>query len=257
MNKLVILALAAATVSPLWAIQGTIRTTNGDEKKGDIKWQSRSKSYALTFKKGKTDISAEYPIAEVESLEIAKPAGFDKAVESVRRGQGAAAIGILTKIVTDYKMLQWDKPAGRYLVEAYISANNAQKAYEVATGIINEDKSAAWKGDLAPAYWQALLKLGKNQQLESMVKKAAVSGDRATSAAALVMRGDIILATEGETQESCRKALTDAYLRVMLMYVDEPCREVRFEAMQKAANCFDTLQQAARAESIRTQAKAL
>lgn len=257
MNKLVILGLTAALVSPLWAIQGTIHTTNGDSKKGDIKWQSRSKSYALTFKKGKTDVSAEYPIDEVESLEIAKPAGFDKAVESVRRGQGAAAIGILSKIVTDYKMLQWDKPAGRYLVEAYISANNAQKAYEVATGIINEDKTAGWKGDLAPAYWQALLKLGKNQQLESLVKKASVSGDRGASAAALVMRGDIILASEGETPETFRKALTDAYLRVMLMYVDEPCREARFEAMQKAANCFDKLGQAARAESIRTQAKTL
>lgn len=253
MNKLIVMALAAVAVFPLWAVQGTIRTET-DTRRGDIKWQARSKSYSLTYKKGTTDVSAVYPIDDVVGLDIAKPAGFDRAVEAVQRGMGAAAIGPLTKIVQDYRMLQWDKPAGRYLVEAYLSANNAQKAYEVASGIILDDKNAGWKGDLAPAYWHALLKLGKTQQLDSLVKKAATSGDRGASAAALVMRGDMIL-SEGETAENFRKALTDAYLRVMLMCTDEPCREARFEAMQKAANCFDKLGQAARAEAIRTQAK--
>ena len=254
MKKLIILGLAAAVVAPLWAVQGTIRTA-ADSKKGEIKWQSRAKKYVVSFKKGKTEVSAEYPIDEVEELDIAKPNGFDKAVENVQRGNGAAAIGVLSKIVEEYKMLQWDKPAGRYLVEAYLAANQAQKAYDVASDIIREDKSAAWKGDLAPAYWQALLKLGKNQQLEGLVKKAAMSGDRAASANALVMRGDIILATDGESPDGCKKALTDAYLRVMLMYADEPCREARSEAMQKAANCFDKLGQASRAEQIRAQAR--
>ena len=237
MKRLMILCLAAAATSPLWAIQGTIRTAT-DSKKGDIKWQGRSKSYSVSFKKGNTMVSAEYPLDDVTALDIDKPAGYDKAVENVQRGNGAAAIGILTKIVQDYKMLQWDKPAGRYLVEAYLAANNAQKAYEVAE-----------------TYWQALLKLGKNQKLEALVKKAAISGDRAASASALVMRGDIILATEGDSQDSYKKALTDAYLRVMLMYADEPCREARLQAMQKAAGCFDKLGQASRAEQIRSQAR--
>ena len=256
MNKLIITCLAAVAVSPLWAVQGTVYTAT-DSKKGEVKWQSRSKSYSVTFKKGKTDVSAEYPLADVEDLDIEKPQGYDKAVENVQRGNGAAAIGVLTKIVAEYKMLKWDKPAGRYLVEAYLAANNAQKAFEVATGIINEDKSASWKGDLAPAYWQALLKLGKTQQLDGLIKKAATSGDRAASAMALMMRGDMILASEGETQEAFRKALTDAYLRVMLMYADEPCREARLEAMQRAANCFDKIGQAVRAENIRSQARKL
>ena len=254
MNKLMILFVAAVVTAPVWAIPGTIYTAT-DSKKGDIKWQGRAKSYAVSFKKGNTMVSAEYPLADVDHLEIDKPQGYDKAVENVQRGNGAGAIAALTKIVQDYKMLQWDKPAGRWLVEAYLAANNAQKAYEVASGIINDDKTASWKGDLAPAYWKALLKLGKTQQLEGLVKKAATSGDRAASANALVMRGDMILASEGESQEGLRKALTDAYLRVMLMYADEPCREARFEAMQRAANCFDKLGQAARAEQIRSQAR--
>lgn len=254
MKKLIVLCLAASAVAPLMAIQGTIHTAT-DSKKGDIKWQGRSKSYSVSFKKGNTMVSAEYPIADVESLDIDKPQGYDKAVENVLRGAGASSIGILTKIVAEYKMLQWDKPAGRYLVEAYLAANNAQKAYEVANGIISEDKSAGWKGDLAPAYWKALLKLGKTTQLETLVKKAAISGDRAASAMALVMRGDMILAAEGDSPEAYRKALTDAYLRVMLLYADEPCREARLNAMQRAADCFDKLGQAARAENIRSQAR--
>ena len=254
MNKLMILFVAAVATSPVWAIQGTIYTAT-DSKKGDIKWQSRAKSYSISFKKGNTVVSAEYPLADVERLDIDKPQGYDKAVEAVQRGNGAGAIAPLTKIVQDYKMLQWDKPAGRYLVEAYLAANNAQKACEIAESIIREDKSAEWQGDLAPAYWQALLKLGKNQKLEALVKKAAISGDRAASASALVMRGDIILATEGDSPDSYKKALTDAYLRVMLMYADEPCREARLQAMQKAAGCFDKLGQASRAEQIRSQAR--
>ena len=254
MKRLMILCLAVAATAPLWAIQGTIRTAT-DSKKGDIKWQGRSKSYAVSFKKGNTMVSAEFPLDSVEELEIDKPAGYDKAVENVLKGNGAAAIAVLTTIVKDYKMLQWDKPAGRYLVEAYLASNNAQKAREAAESVIKDAKSAEWKGDLAPTYWQALLRLGKNQKLEGLVKKAAISGDRAASASALVMRGDIILATEGDTPDACKKALTDAYLRVMLMYADEPCREARVQAMQKAAGCFDKLGQASRAEQIRSQAR--
>ena len=109
--------------------------------------------------------------------------------------------------------------------------------------------------ELAPAYWQALLKLGKSQQLENCLRKASSSADRVTSAEALKMRGDMILAAGGDTPETYRQALTDAYLRVALLYIDEPCKEVRAAAMLKAGFCFDKIGMAARAES--TQAKTL
>lgn len=258
MNKLAIATLAVLTASSLWAVQGRIRTEN-DSKTGEIKWQPASKSYAVTVKPkgGGNPVTLQLKLEDVTHLDVAAPANYAKAVELVQRGQGASAIGTLTKIVQEYRMLVWDKPAGRYLVEAYLAANNAQKAYETAQAIISDDKSAAWSGDLAPAYWQALLKLGKKTQLENCLKRASASGDRPASAAALVMRGDVILADGGETQETYRKALTDAYLRVALMYNDEPCRESRREALLKAASCFDKLGMAARAEGFRTQAKSI
>ena len=235
-----------------FAIQGSV-STETETVSGDIKWYGRDKKYVI--EKGK--ITKEFALADVTSIDIPKPAGYDKAIQAVEAGQGSAAIPILTKIATDYRMLQWDKPAGRYLAMAHIAAGNAQKAYDVCSPIIAEDRSAGWTGDLASAYWQALLKLGKRDQLEGLLKKAATSGDRQSSAAALVMRGDIIVQDSNDAGEAIKKALRDGYMRVVLMYQDQECRRERGEALLKAAACFDKLGQAARAENLRAQAKSI
>ena len=257
MKKLAVSLLAAVAASSVWAIQGTLTPEGGAPVKGDIKWKAASKVYVVSAKKGATMVESQYKPAEVASLDIPTPAGLDKAIEQVRAGQGSAAIPLLTKIAAEYKMLVWDKPAARHLVDAYLAAGNAGKAEEVARGIIADDKDAAFQGEFAPSYWQVLLKTGKTQQLENLLKKAAATGDRASSAAALNMRGDIILAQGGDNADAYNKALTDAYLRVALMYLDEPSREARSVALMKAAQCFDKLGQAARAEDMRTRAKTM
>ena len=249
-KKTLILSLAALAVPELFAIQGTI-STDAETFAGDIKWHAREKKYIV--EKGK--ITKEFKLADVTGIDVAKPAGFDKAVQLVQDGQGASAIGTLTKIVSDYRMLKWDKPAGRYLAMAHLAAGNAQKAYDACQAIVSEDKSAAYSGDLAAAYWQSLLKLGKTEQLEGLLKKASASGDRQSSAAALVMRGDIIVAGSNDKPDELRRALRDGYLRVVLMYQDAPCARERAEACLKAAQCFDKLGQSARAEQLRAQAK--
>ena len=250
MKKTLILSLAALAVPELFAIQGTI-STDAETFAGDIKWHAREKKYIV--EKGK--ITKEFKLADVTGVDVAKPAGFDKAVQLVQDGQGASAIGTLTKIVSDYRMLKWDKPAGRYLAMAHLAAGNAQKAYDACQAIVSEDKSAAYSGDLAAAYWQSLLKLGKTEQLEGLLKKASAAGDRQSSAAALVMRGDIIVAGSNDKPDELRRALRDGYLRVVLMYQDASCARERSEACLKAAQCFDKLGQSARAEQLRAQAK--
>lgn len=249
-KKTLILSLAALAVPELFAIQGTI-STEAESFAGDIKWHAREKKYIV--EKGK--ITKEFKLADVTGVDVAKPAGFDKAVQLVQDGQGASAIGTLTKIVSDYRMLKWDKPAGRYLAMAHLAAGNAQKAYDACQAIVSEDKSAAYSGDLAAAYWQSLLKLGKTEQLEGLLKKASAAGDRQSSAAALVMRGDIIVAGSNDKPDELRRALRDGYLRVVLMYQDASCARERAEACLKAAQCFDKLGQSARAEQLRAQAK--
>ena len=249
MKKLMMCAMTLAAAE-LFAIQGTV-STEAESVTGDVKWHARDKKYVI--EKGK--ITKEFKWADVTSVDFPKPAGYDKAVQAVESGQGASAIAVLSKIVTDYRMLQWDKPAGRYLALAYIAAGNAQKAYDVCEPIVKEDKTAGYSGDLASAYWQALLKLGKRDQLEGLLKKAAASGNRQASAAALLMRGDIIVAASHDAPEELKKALRDGYMRVVLMYQDAECVRERHEALVKAAGCFDKMGQAARAENLRAQAK--
>ena len=250
--KKLITGIAMVAAASAFAIQGTV-STETETVTGDVKWHGRDKKYVI--EKGK--ITKEFKLAEVTALDIPKPQGYDKAVQMVENGQGAAAIAILTKIVADYRMLQWDKPAGRYLALAHLAAGNAKKAYDMCEDIIKEDKSAGWSGDLAAAYWQALLKLGKTEELEKLLKKAATAGDRQSSAAALVMRGDIVVSGSNDAPEELKKALRDGYMRVVLMYQDAECRRERGEAMLKAAACFDKLGQAARAENLRAQAKSI
>ena len=250
--KKLIFGCGVMAMASVFAIQGTV-STETESVTGDVKWHGRDKKYVI--EKGK--ITKEFKLADVTALDIPKPQGYDKAVQMVENGQGVSAGPILTKIVADYRMLQWDKPAGRYLAMAHIAAGNAQKAYDVCSPIIAEDKSAGWSGDLASAYWQALLKLGKKEQLEGLLKKAATSGDRQASAAALVMRGDIIVQGSNDAPEALKEALRDGYMRVVLMYQDAECRRERGEALLRAATCFDKLGQAARAENLRAQAKAI
>ena len=107
------------------------------------------------------------------------------------------------------------------------------------------------KAPAAPASSVAVL-VG---QLEKLLKDAATKGDRQSSAAALVMRGDIIASASNDAPEELKRALRDGYMRVVLMYMDESCSRERGEAMLKAAQCFDKLGQSARAESLRAQAK--
>lgn len=256
MRTVIIFGLAALAAAPLAAIQGTLHTETGDLT-GDIKWQPRSKSYLIISKKKGTEVSSERAYADITGMDIPPPPGFAKAAEQVEKGQGANAVAALSKIVTDYRMLHWDKVAGRYLAFAYLDAGQPQKAYEACNSIISEDRTAAYRGDLAAAYWQALLKLGKNDQLENALKKAVSSGDRAASAAALVMRGDIIRTQGKNSPDSLKSALADAYLRVALMYNQQSCARECTEAMTKAAECFDKLGQASRAEKLRAQAKAI
>jgi tetratricopeptide (TPR) repeat protein len=250
--KKLAVCLVAAAAEAAFAMQGSV-STETETFAGDVKWHARDKKYVIQ----KGNITKEFKLADVTSLDIPKPQGFDKAVQQVEAGQGSAAIAILAKIVSEYRMLQWDKPAGRYLALAHLAAGNAQKAYEACSPIIAEDKTAAYSGDLASAYWQALMKLGKTEQLEKLLKDAATKGNRQSSAAALVMRGDMVVAGSNDAPEELKRALRDGYLRVVLMYQDADCTRERGEAMLKAAQCFDKLGQSARAENLRAQAKGL
>jgi len=248
---IIVLGIVAALVAP-GAVTGTLTLENGEVQKGTIRWSAREKAYVMT--KGK--VEQQFKETDVAEVDIEKPAEFDAAVAQVTKGQGAAAIPALQKIVKEYSHLQWDKAAGRYLAEAYVAAEKPADALKVCNDIINGEPSAAYRGDLAPAYWSALLSLNRRGPLEKNLEKAEKSDDRFARGAALIIRGDIAMKDGNESADACKKALTDGYLRVVFLYKDpEIAEKLQPEALYKAAHCFDKLSQSGRADFMRTELK--
>lgn len=235
MKKLAVVALAAVA-SSAWAVPGSL-TVGSSQYKGDIVWKASSSSYAVTDPK--TKATKEYPLDQVAGLNIPAPNKFDNYVAS-------GDVKELERIVKEYRMLDWDKKAARALVRAYLKSGKAEKAYETAQNIMKDDKTAAFKGDLAPAYWEALDALGRDKQLENCLRKAVSDGDRTSSAAALVMRGNLL------AKSDARKALVDAYLRVALLYTERECLQPRLEALDKCVECFNKLNMNKRADDMRS-----
>ena len=253
MRTHIIIALCAvAALSASGAAKGSLTLENGEEHKGVISWSARAKAYVMQIGK----IEQQFKETDVGRIDIEKPAAFDAAVAQVAKGQAAAAIPALQKIVSDYAHLQWDKVAGRYLAEAYVAAEKPADALKVCDDIIKGEPSAAYSGDLAPAYWSALLSLNRRSPLEKNLEKAAKGDDRFARGAALIMRGDIALKDGNESVDACKKALSDGYLRVVFLYKDpEFAEKLQPEALYKAAQCFEKLNQSGRADFMRTELK--
>ena len=256
-RSLIMMFAAASAIAAAAApagITGTITTESGDTNKGVIRWSARDKAYVIT----KGGVELQVKATDVAEIEIAKPAGWDQIVAQVEKGQGAAAVAPLTKIVKEYAHLEWDRAAARYLTEAYLAAGAPDKALAAAKEVIDGEKTAAYKGELAPAYWAALLALNRTSALEEVLAKAASSGDRYSSGAALTMRGDMIFKSGGESLDAAKKALSDGYLRVVLLYTDASvASQLRPEALYKAAKCFEKLGKNSRADAFRTELKKL
>ena len=247
----VAVALALFTAGAARAqVEGVITTPEGRKIEGSIKWKAREKVYAIT-QKGK-NVELEMAPSTIGDIQIARPKELDAAMASVQQGNASLAVPVLEKIANDYLMLQWDAVATRLLADAHVKAGDADKAVKVCEKVIAGNPEAAYLGEMAPAYWQALLKLDRASKVEDLLAKAIKSGDRGASAAALTMRGDVILAA-GDTNETAKKALRDGYLRVVTLYKSE--RAALPEALYKAAKCFEKLGQSARADQMRSALK--
>lgn len=251
-----VLTVSAAVFAADGDIFGTIVDAQGPHK-GAVRYSMKSKTYFVTAKQNGAVLESEIQPGDVTSMEIAEPAGWAQAVEKVEKGQASAAINYFAGIVKKYNHLQWDLRAARYLANAYMASGDADKALEACTAVVRADPEASYKGELAPIFWKVLVKLGKKEQLEKLLVKAASSGDRYSSGAALIGRGDLILAS-GESNDSLRAALVDGYLRVALMYTDGKIAEqLRPEALAKSAQCFEKIGMAGRADQMRGELKRL
>lgn len=241
MKNMVMIAVAALAAGvSLGQVQGVITQKSGQKIAGAIQWKNSSKAYAVEQKGG---VVVEIEPEKVASLSIPEPPALKKAAAD-------GDIATLNKLVKDYAHLTWDEVATHHLAKAYIKQGNAKEARAVCEKIIAGSPDAAYLGEMAPTYWEALILNDRAAKAEEYVAKAIQSGDRRSSAFALIRRGDMILGT-GDSPEVVRKALRDGFLRIVTLYRD--VRDAQPEALFKAAQCFDKLRQTGRADEFRTR----
>ena len=243
------LALLAFLASAPFAnaqIEGKIQTKDKKVVAGKIRWFPAKKVYTVV-QVGQNGQTREIELTpdQVARISVPEPAKLKPAIAAVRSGKAAAAVPVLQEIVKTYAMLEWDERAARYLAEAQLASGDGPGAVATCEGLIKAKPSVAYIGDVAPVYWQALLKTGKTAKLGDLITKAIAEGSREASAAALIMRGDMLM----EKKETLN-ALKDGYLRVVILY--ENVKEVQPEALYKAAKAFDALNQNANAERMRS-----
>lgn len=225
-------------------VPGILTTNDGRELRGDLRWQPVQKQYVVTVKQNNLPITANIKGADVASVRVAPPPGWDGIVSDLRKGNAAQTVPKLEALVKEYAMLQYDVVAGTYLAQIHMREKRPADALRVCEAVIASKPDAGTTSDLAPLYWEAMLATGKTAKLAPALEEAIRTAPRAVAARAHTLRGDLLKA-----ENRTRDALKDGYLRTILMFRD--VRAAQAEALYKAAVAFDELQQVQYAERMR------
>ncbi|MBR0056236.1 MAG: tetratricopeptide repeat protein [Kiritimatiellae bacterium] len=234
---------AAKAAQPA-AIPGTLTLKNGAEVTGYIRWLPQARKYVVAKGQGAQAVSQDVPASDVAGVKVNKPDRLDAAINLVKTGAPQKAIPLLEEIVKRYAKLGWDEQAGRWLARARLDTGDTSAALQICEAFVKARPAAAYLGDIAPIYWSALLKANRADDVKKLLVRAIANGSANDSAAALVMRGDILM----EEKEPFN-ALKDGYLRTVLLY--ENCHDVQPEALYKAAKAFEALSRNAEAQKLR------
>jgi tetratricopeptide (TPR) repeat protein len=235
MNRKIVIALAlvvgSLVLSARVAPAEILRKTDGKELAGvRIKWFEVRREYQV---EGADGSMISVSVDDVDSLEITKPAEFDKAAQAIAARQYDAAIPILEDLAIRYKRLQWDARAGELLANAYFAKTDFKKAAQVMGDLMESTPKGQITDEQYGLYWTALM----GAQMTAVLKKQlteAIAGDSKTLAAlAIVRRGDLNKA-DGKRED----AILD-YLRAVLLY--EEARGVHPEALFKAVQVLDEM----------------
>lgn len=240
---LIMVVILFAAVSQTFAIKGTIiKASNGEKMRGDIRWQGFRKEYLVTSLKN--GVTMTLKPAQVKEVIVPKPAGFDKAVRNVSAKRYDAALPVLEKIMVDYKMMGWDIKATRYAAEAQLRMKNAAKAIMLCETLIRNNPQVAYQGEIAEVYWQALVEGNRKATLRKILAKAVKSGPRDLVPLVQIRRADVDM-----KEEKYESALVDGYLRTV--YFFEENKRYAPEAIYKAMQCFNQLNEPTNAEKMR------
>lgn len=249
LNAIIVAALALIAIAPsaFSDVEGKIKTTEGKIISGKIRWSQTEKEYKVT-QSGANGQSLQMPVPvdKVAGLSIPRPKKLDEAIKLARSGNTAAAIPLLQPIIKEYARLKFDEEAGRYLAGCQLKSGDAKGALKTCEDIIKAKAEAAYIGELASVYWEALDRNNRSSELSRLIDKAVAEGDVSASASALIRRGDMLMKSDKPLD-----ALKDGYARVYILY--SAAKEQVPEALFKAAQAFDKLNRSVEAEKLRQE----
>jgi hypothetical protein len=223
----------------------TIKKSDGSEIKGlRVKWFPSRQEYQVEQADG---AMVSIPADEVDSMEIAKPAEFDKAVQAFAARQFEAAIPILEDLISRYKRLQWDGMASELLAKAYLGKGDFKKGAQVMGDVLAGTARNLVTDEQYGLYWTALAGAQMNAVLKQSLTEAISGESRPLAALALVKRGDMNKA-DGKRDDAALD-----YLRSILLYEDAVASQP--EALFKAAQLFEEMRDP-RAEDLKKRLRA-
>lgn len=210
-----------------------------------IQWREGSQEYRVEdFKNTVIPI----PLAQVDRLDIDKPADYERAKGMVDAGQGDVAIPILEKMVDEYKMRLWDNAARELLGKAYFQKRDYKKAGTVLEELFKNALPHQITADLRRFYWETLMLIPERQSsLKKDIETTITGGSRELAAAAILMRAKMYQA-QGQREE----ALID-FLKVAVLFEDISATHP--EALYNAAAVLDEMRDP-RAAELRKKLKA-
>ncbi len=238
---LIVAVMLFAVVGHSFAINGIVVKTNNERLKGDIRWQQSKKEYLIT---GNNNITMTLKPSQIKEVIVKKPAGFDKAIKDVAARRYDAALPVLTKVMTDYKMMGWDIKATSYAAEAQLGMKNPAKAIILCENLIRNNPQAAYKGKMAEIYWQALVEGDRKATLRKVMAKAIKDGPRELVPLVQIRRADVEMKAG-----NYKEALVDGYLRTAVFFAEN--KRYAPEALYKAMECFQQLNEPTNAEKMR------
>ncbi len=240
MKKYLLLSLAVfAAVGAQADVMARLFLKNGSRQEGMTRWQPAKKQYVVAVKQGAVETQMEFSPAEVADIKVVAPPNLKQALQSRNTAQ-------LEAIMKQYVMLQYDVVAGNALARIYLGQNKPADALRVCQAVIASNPDAGTTSDLAPVYWKSLLATGKGANLGPILDTAIQTASPAIAAGALNVRGDLLRA-----DNKLKEALADGYLRVIVLYRTQ--RDAMAEALYKAAETFDALQQGTYADKMRQE----
>lgn len=231
-NTAILMAMAGLLAGVVPSVVGeTLKRTDGRELTGTrIKWFETRKEYQVENADGSM---IPVPLDEVESVEVAKPAEYDKALQALAAKQYDVAIPILEDLVMKYRRLQWDAKSRELLANACLAKQDYKKAVQVLSDLMANTSKNLITDDQHVLYWTALLGAQMTSSLKKDLAETIAGDSKPLAALAMIKRGDVNKA-EGKRED----AVLD-YMRVVLVY--DEVREAHPEALFKAIQLLEEM----------------